>query len=164
MSRLEALDPQPRAAPLVPLPLPHRIRIRVSAPLYPWPDSPYKCDTKRAYTLKVVDFKQYVKNVLPNEWGARWPAESLRSGAMAVKTYAWFMVALGGKWSDADVWDSTCDQVYNPNIEYESTNAAVDYIWDQAIASNGKLSATYYRAYYYQCVEAGLGGQWKGEV
>ena len=163
MSRLEGLDPQTQAAPLVTLPHPERIRIRVSAPLYPWPDSPYKCDTKRAYTLKVVDFKQYVKNVLPNEWGARWPAESLRSGAMAVKTYAWFMVALGGKWPDADVWDSTCDQVYNPNIEYESTNAAVDYIWEKAIASNGKLFATYYRAYYYQCVEAGLAGKCMGQ-
>src|SRR5512139_1230396 len=32
-----------------------------------------------------VPFKTYVKNVLPNEWIASWPKESLRAGAVAVK-------------------------------------------------------------------------------
>jgi hypothetical protein len=146
------------AVPLLPatLPLPESIRVRVSG-------SPYTCSTTRPYTVKVLNFKQYVKNVLPNEWGALWPAESLRAGAAAVRMYAWYMIALGGKWSDADVWDSTCDQVYNPNFEFASTNAAVDTIWDLVFSKKGTLFPAYYRAHYDQCETAGLAGNCMGQ-
>lgn len=146
------------AAPPLPetLPLPENIRVRISG-------SPYNCSTTRPYTIKVIDFRQYVKHVLPNEWGARWPAESLRAGAMAVKMYAWYMIGRGGKWKDADVWDSTCDQVYNPNFEFASTNAAVDFIWDQVFSQKGNLFPAYYRAYYHQCEAAGLAGNCMGQ-
>jgi hypothetical protein len=138
------------------LPLPENIRVRISG-------SPYSCSTSRPYTVKVINFKQYAKNVLPNEWGARWPADSLRAGATAVKMYAWFMIARGGKWKDADVWDSTCDQVYNPNFEFESTSAAVDTIWDSVFSQKGEIFPSYYRAYYYQCEDAGLAGSCMGQ-
>ena len=146
------------AAPPLPgtLPLPENIRVRVSG-------SPYSCSTTRPYSVKVIDFRQYAKNVLPNEWGALWPAESLRAGAMAVRMYAWYMIARGGKWKDADVWDSTCDQVYNPNFEFASTNSAVDYIWDQVLSQKGNLFPAYYRAYSYQCEDAGLDGNCMGQ-
>ena len=69
--------------------LPETIRVRVTG--YPI------CDTGRAYTVEVIDFKEYVKHVLPNEWVPSWPWESLRSGAMAAKMYAWYWIAQVGK-------------------------------------------------------------------
>ncbi len=62
-------------------PIPATIRVRVTGYAY--------CDTSRPYTVQVVDFKDYVKHVLPNEWISSWPGEALRAGAMAAKMYAW---------------------------------------------------------------------------
>jgi len=136
-------------------PLPASIRVRVTG--YP------HCDTSRPYTVEEVEFRDYAKHVLPNEWINTWPAESLRAGAVAVKMYAWYWVALGGKWSNADVYDSTCDQVYNPAVAYASTNDAVDYTWDWQLTRAGFLLHTSYRAFYSQCVAAGLEGSCMGQ-
>lgn len=135
--------------------VPQQIRVRVTG-------SPY-CDTSRPYTVQTIDFRQYLKNVLPNEWGASWNRESLRAGAIAVKMYAWYMIARGGKWPDADVYDSTCDQVYNPAIAYASSNAAVDDMFYWRLTRNGKIFPTYYRAYATQCADAGLTGNCLGQ-
>ena len=135
--------------------MPAQIRIRVTG--YPY------CDTDRPYTVETVDFNYYVKHVLPNEWINSWPAESLRAGAMAVKMYAWYWVALGGKWPDADVYDSTCDQVYNSNYSYASTDEAVDYAWNWLLTEDGYLVQAFYRAYYSQCEGAGLAGSCMGQ-
>ncbi len=137
------------------LPVPSTIRVRVTG----WP----YCDTGRPYTVQTLDFRDYVKHVLPNEWGASWHRESLRAGAMAAKMYAWYQIARGGKWPDADVYDSTCDQVYNPNIAYASTNAAVDDTWGWRLMRGNQLVATYYRAYFSQCQDAGLAGDCMGQ-
>ena len=138
------------------LPIPKNIRIRVAG-------YPYHCDTDRDYEIQIVDFKQYAKNVLPNEW-ALWSDDSLRAGAMAVKMYAWYWIALDGKWSDADVWDSTCDQVYNPNIEYASTSAAVEYTWNWVLSREDKLIHTSYRRDYDLCIDAHLEGNCMGQI
>ncbi len=133
-------------------PIPHTIRVRVTG-------NPY-CNTTIPYTIEVVDFKEYVKHVLPNEWWASWPGESLRAGAMAAKMYAWYWIAAGGKWDDADVYDSTCDQVYNPAVEYESTNLAVDFTWNWLMMRDSQFILTQYRAYDSQCGSADCMGQW----
>jgi len=137
-------------------PIPKNIRIRVAG-------YPYHCDTDRDYEIQIVNFKQYAKNVLPNEW-ALWSDDSLRAGAMAVKMYAWYWIALDGKWDDADVWDSTCDQVYNPNFEYPSTNAAVDYTWNWVLSREDKLVHTSYRSTYEFCEDAHLEGNCMGQI
>lgn len=137
-------------------PLPATIRVRVTG--YPY------CDTSREYEVETIDFKQYAKNVLPNEWGAKWPYESLRAGAMAVKMYAWSYIAAGGKWPDADVYDSTCDQVYIPAISYASTDKAVDFTWNWRLTRAEQLLRTFYRAYLSQCEDVGLGGNCMGQV
>ncbi|MGB6896689.1 MAG: SpoIID/LytB domain-containing protein, partial [Dehalococcoidia bacterium] len=137
------------------LPLPTSIRIRVTGYAH--------CDLERPYTVETVDFKHYAKHVLPNEWSASWPQESLRAGAMAVKMYAWSYVAVGGKWPDADVYDSTCDQVYNPAVEYESTNNAVDFTWNWRLMRGDQLVRTFYRHEYSQC-PSGLAGNCMGQV
>lgn len=123
--------------------LPDTIRVRVSG-------YPYTCNPNRSYTVETVHFSDYVRHVLPNEWHKDY-SESLRAGAMAVKTYAWYWIARGGKWSDADVWDSTCDQVYNPAFEYASTNAAVNHTWNWRLTEDEQLFQTSYRTYAYQC-------------
>ncbi len=138
------------------LPLPKKIRVRVAG-------YPYHCDTSRPYTIETIDFKDYVKGVLPNEWGATWPDDSLRAGAMAVKMYAWSYISLGGKWPDADVWDSTCDQVYNPNFESAKASAAVDYVWNNVMDTDGLLTHASYRAYYSQCLAANKEGRCMGQ-
>src|SRR3990172_2807512 len=136
--------------------LPATIRVRVTG--YPY------CDTSRPYTVQVLDFVEYAKHVLPNEWVSSWPWESLRAGAMAVKMYAWSIIAAGGKWPDADVYDSTCDQVYNPAVEYTSTNRAVEFTWNwRQTRSDLHLVRDYYRAYYSQCLAAGLAGNCMGQ-
>jgi hypothetical protein len=134
------------------IPLPSTIRVRVTGYAY--------CDLSRDYTVEVIDFKDYVKHVLPNEWISSWPWESLRSGAMAVKMYAWYWIAQGGKWDDADVYDSTCDQVYNPAVSYASTNQAVDDTWNWRLTRNDTLIQTQYRAYASQCGSSDCMGQW----
>lgn len=137
------------------VPLPATIRVRVTG----WGH----CDLSRPYTVQTIDFRTYLQHVLPNEWGASWAANSLRAGAMAAKMYAWYWVAVGGKWPDADVYDSTCDQVYNPNISRTSTNDAIDYTWDWRLMRGTSFVITYYRAYYSQCQDAGLAGNCMGQ-
>ncbi len=132
--------------------IPDTIRVRVTG-------NPY-CNTGLPYTVETIDFKEYVKHVLPNEWIPSWPWESLRAGAMAAKMYAWYWIALGGKWNDADVYDSTCDQVYNPAVSYASTNQAVDDTWNWRLTRADQLIQTQYRAYEYQCGSADCMGQW----
>ena len=144
------------AASQLELPLPATIRVRVTG--YPY------CDTSREYEVETIDFKEYAKHVLPNEWGARWPGESLRAGAMAVKMYAWSYIAAGGKWPDADVYDSTCDQVYIPSVSYASTDRAVDFTWNWRLTRGEQLLRTFYRAYLSQCEDVGLGGNCMGQI
>ncbi|MEJ2013545.1 MAG: SpoIID/LytB domain-containing protein, partial [Anaerolineales bacterium] len=132
--------------------LPATVRVRVTGLAL--------CDLSAPYTVETIDFKDYVKHVLPNEWIPSWPWESLRSGAMAAKMYAWYWIALGGKWDDADVYDSTCDQVYNPAVSYASTNQAVDDTWNWRLTRADQLIQTQYRAFTSQCGSADCMGQW----
>ena len=101
--------------------------------------------------VEVVPFKEYVKYVLPSEWIPTWKMESLKAGAMAVKSYAWFWVARGGKQTalGADVKDNTEDQVYDPNISYSTTDAAVDATFDYAMTRYGDLFQAQYCAGSY---------------
>jgi hypothetical protein len=96
------------------------------------------------YTVTTVDFKSYVKHVLPNEWLHTWGRESLRAGAVAIKMYAWYWIEHNGKWAGTDMIDTTCDQVYNPVVEYESTNQAVDYTWNWKLTRQGEIFQTSY--------------------
>ncbi|HET9492930.1 MAG TPA: SpoIID/LytB domain-containing protein [Chloroflexia bacterium] len=101
--------------------------------------------------VEVVPFREYVKHVLPNEWVPTWAPHALRAGAMAVKEYAWYWVARGGKQVGlgADVKDNTDDQVYDPNVSYASTDAAVDLTWEYAMTRNGLLFQAQYCAGSY---------------
>jgi hypothetical protein len=102
--------------------------------------------------VDTVDFRIYTKNVLSREWIATWTTESLRSGALAVKHYAWYQVLhwRGGTNASGacfDVRDDTWDQVYDPSRPtYTTAAAAVDATWGTRVLKNGAIFPTYYNA------------------
>ena len=102
--------------------------------------------------VETVDFRAYVKNVLSREWISSWTTESLRSGALAVKNYAWYQVLHWRGYTNAagqcfDVFDSTRDQHYDPaRPTYVTMAAAVDATWSTLALRNGRIFATYYNA------------------
>ena len=102
--------------------------------------------------VDVVDFATYVKNVLSREWISSWTTESLRSGALAVKHYAWYQVIHWRGYTTAagacfDLFDSTQDQHYDPSRPtYPSMAAAVDATWGTVAHKGGHIFATYYNA------------------
>jgi hypothetical protein len=107
--------------------------------------------------VEVVPFRQYVKHVLPHEWISSWSPESLKAGAMAVKTYAWYWVSRGGKQValGADVKDNTEDQVYDTSLSYASTDAAVDATFNYMMTRNGELFQSQYCAGSYKADPVG---------
>lgn len=113
---------------------PQTIRVRITGKA--------ACDVNAPYSVVTMDFNSYVKNVLPNEWPHWWPVESLKAGAVAVKMYGWYWIARGGKWSDADVTDSTCDQRFRQGSSNPSTDRAVDATWNFALSREGVLFET----------------------
>ena len=102
--------------------------------------------------VDTVDFRTYVKNVLSREWISSWTTESLRSGALAVKNYAWYQVLHWRGYVNAagqcfDVFDSTRDQHYDPSRPtYATMAAAVDATWGTLAQKGGRIFATYYNA------------------
>ncbi len=102
--------------------------------------------------VETVDFKTYTKNVLSREWIGSWTAESLGSGALAVKHYAWYQILhwRGGVNSAGecfDLRDDTWDQVYDPSkTTWGSAAAAVDATWAMRVLKNGAIFPTYYNA------------------
>ena len=103
-------------------------------------------------SVETVDFRTYLKNVLSREWISSWTTESLRSGAMAVRNYAWYQVIHWRGYTNAagecfDIFDSTRDQHYDPaRPTYPSMAAAVDATWGTLAHKGGRIFATYYNA------------------
>jgi hypothetical protein len=75
--------------------------------------------------VDVIPLEAYVKGVLPHEWIRSWHGESLRAGAIAIRTYAAAWIGNGGKYTCADLDDTTASQVYKDE-RFDVTNAAVD--------------------------------------
>jgi hypothetical protein len=102
--------------------------------------------------VETVDFRTYAKNVLSREWIGSWTTESLRSGALAVKHYAWYQVlhwrgGVNGAGQCFDLRDDTTDQVYDPSkATWSSAAAAVDATWATRVLKNGAVFPTYYNA------------------
>jgi hypothetical protein len=102
--------------------------------------------------VDTVDFRTYVKNVLSREWISSWTTESLRSGALAVKNYAWYQVLHWRGYTNSagecfDVFDSTRDQHYDPSRPtYAAMAAAVDATWGTLAHKSSRIFATYYNA------------------
>ncbi|WP_157249286.1 SpoIID/LytB domain-containing protein [Nonomuraea typhae] len=105
-----------------------------------------------------VGFKDYVKNVLPNEWMAHWPEESLRAGAVAAKNFGWYWALHSNKKKNGmcyDVEDNTNSQVYRPGSARASTNAAVDATWGDRLTRGGRIFNAQYCRTHTEC------GHWR---
>lgn len=102
--------------------------------------------------VETVDFRTYAKNVLSREWIGSWTAASLQSGAVAVKSYAWYQVlhwrgGMNTVGTCFDLRDDTVDQVYDPSQPtWSSAAAAVDATWAMRVLKNGSIFPTYYNA------------------
>ena len=102
--------------------------------------------------VETVDFGNYTRNVLSREWIGSWTAESLRSGAVAVKSYAWYQVLHWRGGMNAanqcfDLRDDTVDQVYDPSKPtWNTASAAVDATWATRVLKSGAIFPTYYNA------------------
>lgn len=86
--------------------------------------------------VDVIPFESYVKGVLPHEWIRSWHVESLKSGAIAIRTYAANWIRNGGKYTCADLDDTTASQVYKDE-RFANTNAAVDATANMYVMKNG---------------------------
>ena len=122
-----------------------------------WTSSVNPPSTIRVYrhatgAVETVSFKAYSKNVLSREWIGSWTTESLRSGALAVKHYAWYQVlhwrgGLNATGECFDIRDDTVDQVYDPSKPtWTTAAAAVDATWTVRVLKDGKIFPTYYNA------------------
>jgi peptidoglycan hydrolase-like amidase len=113
-----------------------------------------------------VSFKPYVKDVLPNEWVPSWPRESLRAGAMAVKSYGWYWALHSTRKTPGgqcfDVYDTTSSQVYKPGSATASTSAAVDATWATRMTRGGKILQAQYCATTTAC-GAWVDGDWMSQ-
>lgn len=129
----------------------------VAASCSGWTSSVNPPSTIRVYrhasgAVETVTFRAYAKNVLSREWIGSWTTESLRSGALAVKHYAWYHVLhwRGGTNPDGecfDIRDDTIDQVYDPSKPtWTTAAAAVDATWTTRVLKDGRIFPTYYNA------------------
>ena len=106
-------------------------------------------------SIQAVPFETYVENVLPNEWVAGWDGDSLKAGAVAVKSYAWYWVTHYGGYVGAtatstdcfDVTDDTSFQVYRANSAQPRTTTAVQATWPYRLTQNGQVFQAGYAAY-----------------
>lgn len=102
--------------------------------------------------VDTVDFRAYAANVLSREWIGSWSTESLRSGALAVKSYAWYQVlhwrgGVNPQGACFDLRDDTYDQVYDPSkATWAGAAAAVDATWPTRVLRDGAIFPTYYNA------------------
>lgn len=95
--------------------------------------------------VDTIPFEQYVKGVLPHEWIRSWNPASLQAGAIAIRTYAAYWVAAGGKYTCADLDDTTASQVYRDEF-FAATDAAVDATVDVYLVNGGALVFAEYSA------------------
>lgn len=112
--------------------------------------------------VRRIHFKYYIRNVLPNEWIPSWHPNSLKTGALCVKMYAWyaFYYPLASS-VGADLYDDTRSHVYLVNSSHPATDQAISSMDGIGMhrKDNKKLFLTEYSAGYYM-----IGGKSSGRV
>jgi len=101
-----------------------------------------------------VGFKDYVRDAVLAEWIASWDAAALETGAIAIKTYAWYWVNhYGGyfrkKSNCFDVTDDITFQRYVPGSSRAAGARAVDKTWPVLAKRSGAVFQASYRAYLH---------------
>lgn len=98
-----------------------------------------------------VNFDQYCRDVLPNEWFSNWPVASLEAGAIAVKMFAWYHhlhpVTVGNFTFDVD--NTVNFQTYRTQSDQPSTDQAYYTTRNLAyVKANREIFELNYRAGY----------------
>ncbi len=115
--------------------------------------------------VESVDFYEYCKNVLPNEWISSWYTsypDAVRAGAEAVKMYGWYHV-YHPKWSSlgADVKDTTSDQVYKPGTATDNTTQAINDVGGIGLQNS---SGYVFESQYYAGTSGSAGTKNSGKM
>ena len=100
-------------------------------------------------TLNVVNavpMETYLRGAVPAEMPASWPAEALKSQAVAARTYAAYRLHPGT--GTFDIYDDTRSQVYHGSLaEKSSTNSAISNTAGKVVrTSSGALANTMYHS------------------
>ena len=98
--------------------------------------------------LKTLNFRTYIKDVMPNEIYVSWPAESLKANILAAKTYAWYNIEyprLPATAYNAHVTDNPDNyQKYVEGSNKSITNNLVDQLSDfTMLRGQGPFDAQY---------------------
>lgn len=111
-----------------------------------WSRSSTGAELPNTYSKTVtVNFTEYVKDVLPNEWYESWGGSagaqaSLEAGALAVKTYGWYhSIHQKDAEHGADVKNGTSSQMYTAGSHQPNCDLAVGSTLNYVI---GKVSVT----------------------
>jgi stage II sporulation protein D len=101
-----------------------------------------------AGTINVVNFlplESYLRGAVPAEMPASWPAEALKSQAIAARSYAAYRMTGTGSF---DVYDDTRSQVYRGQLaEKSSTDAAVSGTAGKVVVTgSGAIANTLYHS------------------
>ncbi len=93
-----------------------------------------------------LEIEDYVKGVLAHEVSNRWPMETLKSQAVATRSYAYVQIAANIK-KDFDVTDDIYSQVYGGRTsERYRTGLAVDQTKGEILTFEGKVLPAYFHA------------------
>jgi len=115
------------------------------------PDPAGSCQVLARYPT--YDFRTYVNEVLPKEWGASWPSDSLRAGAEAVKEYGW--------WATMNTSYNTCASSNNADV----TNSTLDQVWvaGSATAATTEAANRTFATRMYDGDAAGTAQIWRAQ-
>jgi hypothetical protein len=82
------------------------------------------CSCTSCSSVKVMSLEAYVQSGLDDEWIPSWRSNSLKSGAVAYRSYgAWYV--LHPVKSSYDIASTTCNQVWSSDISDGAKNAAI---------------------------------------
>lgn len=97
--------------------------------------------------INVIGVEEYLYGVLPSEVSPNWPIESLKTQAVAARTYAIFYAVVSPKYKNKsyDLTDTISSQVYGGyTCEQDITNIAVDQTEGEMIYFRDEIIAAYF--------------------
>ncbi|MFX3617814.1 MAG: SpoIID/LytB domain-containing protein [Sporolactobacillus sp.] len=95
-------------------------------------------------------FDTYLRDVLPNEWVASWDSDSLKAGAVSVRSFGWYYRNYPKYDSiGADVDDTTACQIFKDGSHMSSTDSAISATQGEAIIYGSKEIPGYFKAGSY---------------
>lgn len=101
--------------------------------------------------INIVTLKDYLKGVVPSEVYSSWPMETLKTQAVAARTYSVFHINFARRYLRKkrvwDVDDTIAYQAYTGiSLNTKRTNYAVDSTEGQILTHNGAVIQAYYHA------------------